>query len=132
MRSWSCKISCSPGLARQVALKKTKVKLDLLTDIDMLVMLAKDIRGGICHSIYWYGKANKKYIKHYYRNKESSYLKYWDVNKLYGREMSQKLQKIILIGSKILLNLMKISWKTITKKVMRDIFSNLMFNLQEN
>ena len=59
----------------------------------MLVMLAKDIRGGICHSIYWYAKANKKYIKHYYRNTESSYLKYWDVNKLYGREMSQKLQE---------------------------------------
>ena len=27
--------------------KKTKVKLDLLTDIDMLLMVEKDIRGGI-------------------------------------------------------------------------------------
>ena len=41
-----------PGLAWQAALKKTKVKLDLLTDIDTLMMVEKGIRGGICHSIY--------------------------------------------------------------------------------
>ena len=41
-----------PGLAWQAALKKTKVKLDFLTDIDMLLMVGKKIRGGICHSIY--------------------------------------------------------------------------------
>ena len=40
------------GLARQAALKRTKVKFDLLTDIDMLLMVEKCIRGGICHSIY--------------------------------------------------------------------------------
>ena len=32
--------------------KKTKVKLDLLTDIDMLLMVDKDIIRGIFHSIY--------------------------------------------------------------------------------
>ena len=42
----------APELALQVALKKTKVKLDLLTDIDMLLMVEKGIRGGICHTIY--------------------------------------------------------------------------------
>ena len=40
------------GLAWQAALKKTKVKLDLLTDIDLLLMTKKGITGGICHSIY--------------------------------------------------------------------------------
>ena len=25
----------------------------------MLLMIEKGIRGGICHSIYWYAKANK-------------------------------------------------------------------------
>ena len=39
-------------LAWQAALKKIKVKLDLLTDIDMLLMIKKGIKGGICHSIY--------------------------------------------------------------------------------
>ena len=84
------KFISAPGLAWQAALKKTKVKLDLLTDIDMLLMVEKGIRGGICHSIYQYAKANNKYMKDYDKNKESSYLKYWDVNNLYGWAMSQK------------------------------------------
>ena len=46
------KFLSAPGLALQGALKKTKVKLDLLTDIDMLLMVEKGIRGGIYHSIY--------------------------------------------------------------------------------
>ena len=41
----------SSELAWQAALKETKVKLDLTTDIDMLLMIEKGIRGGICHSI---------------------------------------------------------------------------------
>ena len=71
--------------------KKVKVKLDLLTDIDMLSMTGKGIRGGICHSIYRYAKANDKYMKDYGKNIELSYLQYWDVNNLYGWAMSQKL-----------------------------------------
>ena len=47
----------APGFAWQAALKKTKVKLDLLNDIDMLLMVEKDVRGGICQSIYQYLKA---------------------------------------------------------------------------
>ena len=73
-----------PGLAWQAALRKTKVKSDLLTDIDMLLMVEKGIRGGICNSIYRYVKANNKYIKNYDKNKESPFLQYWDVNNLYG------------------------------------------------
>ena len=44
----------APGLAWKAALKTTRVKLDLLTDINMLVMAEKGIRGRICHSIYQY------------------------------------------------------------------------------
>ena len=85
------KFFSAPGLAWQAALKKTEVKLELLTDIDMLLMVEKRIRGGICHAIHQYAKANKKYAKDYDKNKESSYLKYWDASNLYGSEMSQKL-----------------------------------------
>ena len=72
-------------------LKKTEVKLELLSDIDMLLMVEKGIRGGLCHAIHQYAKANSKYMKDYDKNKESSYLEYWDVNNLYGWAMSQKL-----------------------------------------
>ena len=57
----------------------------------MLLMVEKGIGEGICHAIHRYPKANNKYMKEYHENKESSYLKYWDVNNLYDWPMSQKL-----------------------------------------
>ena len=53
----------TPGLAWQACFKKTGVKLESLRDIDMLLMVEKDIRGGICHTIYMYARANNKYMK---------------------------------------------------------------------
>ena len=76
--------------AWQAALKKSEVKLELLTDIDMLLMAEKGIRDGICHAIHRYAKANNKHMKDYDKNKESSYLNYWDVNNWFGWAMSQK------------------------------------------
>ena len=81
---YPAKFLSAPGLAWQAALKKTKVKLDLLTDIDILSIAEKGIREGICHSIYQYAKANNKYMKYYDKKKESSYIQYWDANNLYG------------------------------------------------
>ena len=72
------------GLQWQASLKNAKVKLNLLTDIDMLLTVEKSIRGGICHAIYQYVKANNKYMKEYDKNKETLCSKYWDVNNLYG------------------------------------------------
>ena len=42
-------------------------------------MIEKGIRGGLCHAIHQYAKANNKYMKDYDKNKEPSYLKYWNV-----------------------------------------------------
>ena len=70
------KFLSAPGLVWQAAFKKTKVKLDLLTDIDMLLMIEKCIRGRTGHSIYQYPKANNKYMKYYDKDKESSYIQY--------------------------------------------------------
>ena len=70
----------APGLAWQAALKKTKVKLELLTDIDTLLMVEREIRSRIRHAIHRYAKANNKYMKDYDKNKELSCLSYWDVN----------------------------------------------------
>ena len=46
-------------LAWQAALKITKVKLDLLTHIDVLLIVEKGINGGICHYFHQYAKAKK-------------------------------------------------------------------------
>ena len=59
------KFYSAPGLVWQAAFKKSKVKLDLLTDNGMLLMVEKSIRGGISHSIYQYAKTNNKYMKDY-------------------------------------------------------------------
>ena len=80
-----------PGLAWQACLKKTNVKLELLTDYDMLLMVEEGIRGGICHSIHRYTKANNKYMENYNNNEELPYIQYLDMNNLYGWAMSQKL-----------------------------------------
>ena len=87
------KFLSAPGLAWQAGLKKTKGKLDLLTDIDMLLKVEKGVRGGISHSIYRYTKTNSRYMRDYDKNKESPYLQYWDVNKLYGRNVAKASSK---------------------------------------
>ena len=81
----------APGLAWQACLKKRGVRLKLLTDIDILLMVEKGIRGRICHTIHRYAKANNKYIKNYDKNIESSYPMCLNPNNLYGCSMSQRL-----------------------------------------
>ena len=81
----------APELAWQVCLKKTKVELELLTDIDMLLKVEKETRGGICQAIHRYAKANNKYMKNYNKDIISSYLMCLDVKNLYVWAMSQQL-----------------------------------------
>ena len=81
----------APGLAWQACLKKTGVKLELVTDIDTLLMVEEGIRGGICQALHRYAKANNKYMNNYDKSIKSLYLMYLDANNLYGCAMSQKL-----------------------------------------
>ena len=97
----------------------------------MLLTVQKGIRGEIYHSINRYVKAYNKYVQDYDKNKESSCLKYWYVNNMYGWEMSQKMpvndfkKKFRL---KKFLNFIKVLKKVIMKKVMKDIFLKLIFS----
>ena len=58
----------------QACLKRTETKLELLTDVDMMLMVEKETRGGIFHPIHRSAKANNKYMKDYDKNKESTYI----------------------------------------------------------
>ena len=81
----------APGLSWQTCLKKTEVKLELLTDYQMLLMIDAGISGGMCHSTHRYAKANNKYMKNYDKELYSSYLIYLGAKNLHGWAMSQKL-----------------------------------------
>ena len=82
----------APGLAWKACLKKTRVRLEFLTDPDMLLMFERGIRGGITQAVHRYASANNKYMGDVYdSNKESYYLQYLDANNLYGWMMSQLL-----------------------------------------
>ena len=81
----------APGLAWDAMLKITKINLELLSDVDMLLMVEKGIRGGISIISNRYGKANNKYMKDFNKLELIKFLIYLDANNLYGWAMSQKL-----------------------------------------
>ena len=123
-----------PELAWQACLKKkTGVELELSTDYDMLLMIEEGIRGGICHAVHRYAKANNRHMKNCDKSKESSYIQYLDANNLYGAAMSEKLPingfKWVSDISEINENFVKSYDKKIVAKV---IYSKLMLIIQVN
>ena len=82
----------SPGLAWDACLKITEVKLELLSDVDMLLMIEKGIRGGVSMVSKRFARANNKYMgEKLDREKGSRFIRYLDANNLYGLAMSMKL-----------------------------------------
>ena len=61
----------APGLTWQACLKKTEPELELLVDLDMLLMAAERIRGGMCQTMCRHAKANNKYMKNCDKNIKS-------------------------------------------------------------
>ena len=81
----------APNLAWYDSLKMTSIKLELLTDIDMLLMLEKGMRVGICQEKIPFIKANNKYLKTHDELLPSSFLKYLDAYNFYGWAMCKNL-----------------------------------------
>ena len=82
----------APGLAWKACLKKTRIRLELLLDPDMLLMFKRGIRGGITQSVNRWAKANNPYMgSEFDPNEKTNYLQYLDANNLYGWAMCQPL-----------------------------------------
>ena len=44
---------------------QSNTQLDLLTDTDVLLLVKRGMKGGMCHTIYWYAKAKNKYMRNF-------------------------------------------------------------------
>ena len=81
-----------PNFAFDAMLKMTGVEIDLIYDREMYEMIEAGLRGGMCMVSTKKVEANNKYMgEEYDKNKESSYINYFDANNLYGLSMIQKL-----------------------------------------
>ncbi|XP_044742347.1 uncharacterized protein LOC123304848 [Chrysoperla carnea] len=83
----------TPGLTFDAMLKVTKVKLELITDINILNFVEACIRGGLTLAIKRYAESNNPYMMDYDSNLPESYIIYLDCNNLYGLAMIGKLAK---------------------------------------
>ena len=71
----------SSRLAWKACLKCTGIKLEFLTDPDMLLMFEWGIRGGITQVVHKYALANNKYMGDKFNpNEDTTYLQYLDMN----------------------------------------------------
>lgn len=78
----------APSLGWDAMLKISAVELELLTDIDMLLMIEGGVRGGLSNCVHRHAKADNKFLN----NKNNNcFLAYFDVNNLYGYAMSNYL-----------------------------------------
>ena len=94
-----CHHYSAPNLSLDIVLRTTEVKLDLLSDIDMLLFCEKAFRGGL-NGVRdkRYMKANNKYLDDFDEEKPSTYGLFLDVVYLYGGRMMKKLPTGILNG----------------------------------
>ena len=102
----------------EACLKLTNVKIELLTDIDMVLMFEKGIRRGISQAINRYATANNKYMPNYDSQQLFTFLMYLDANNLYGWAMCKNYHLMGFYGLKIIVNtqvtLLKIIMKIVT------------------
>ena len=81
----------APGLAWKACLKKTRIRLELLLEPDMLLMFERGIRG-ITQSVNRWAKVNNPYMgSEFDPDKPTRYLQYLDANNLNVWAMSQPL-----------------------------------------
>ena len=86
-----CHYVSLPAFSWDAMLKKTGVKLEYITDIDMYTFIESNLRGGVTTVNHRYYKANNKYLDNYNPLLPASFIQYIDANNLYGASMSLKM-----------------------------------------
>ena len=81
----------APGLSWNACLKMTGIELELISDIDMYLMIERGLRGGMSVISHRKAEANNKYMKTYNPEKPSKFITYLDANSLYSWSMVQYL-----------------------------------------
>ena len=79
----------APALSWDAMLNITKVKLELISDLDMYLFFEKWLRGWVSYVSNRYSKDNNKYLKSYDSKQESKHIIYLDTNKLYDYAISK-------------------------------------------
>ncbi|XP_011685782.1 PREDICTED: fatty acid synthase-like [Wasmannia auropunctata] len=108
-----------PGFTWDAMLKYTRIKFELLTDIDMVMFVERGIRGSLSQCSNRYARANNKHMQSYDPSKPSSYLMYFDVNNLYGWAMCQPLPT--LANNEFEKNLYKLMNNAVFGKTMENV-----------
>ena len=86
-----CHYFSSPGLSWYAMLKMTKVELEKISNADMHLFIERGMRGGLCYVSKRYCKANNEFCRDYDKTNPKVYIKYLDMNNLYGKPMSEYL-----------------------------------------
>ena len=82
----------SPGLSWDALLKLSGGKLELLTDVEILLLIEKAIRGGVSMISNRFGKANNKFMgEKFDPSQPSKFITFLDANDLYGWAMMKPL-----------------------------------------
>jgi len=84
-------ISC-PGYTWDAMLRRCSIPISLISDQSMYQFIESGIRGGIAMVAKRYAEANNPYMNHLFqKDKETSYIMYYDFVNLYGWAMSMKM-----------------------------------------
>ena len=81
----------APGLSWNACLKMTGIELELISDVDMYLMIERGLRGGMSVISHRTAEANNKYMKSYDPDKPSKFITYLDANSLYSWSMIKYL-----------------------------------------
>ena len=82
----------TPSLALEAMLKITKAKIELFTDIDMVLMTEKGIGGGLTQAVRKHAIANNKYLPNYDKSKDLPE-KRFKVDKEFEYNVSKEINK---------------------------------------